>query len=56
MPRYHFVVRTPDHTHDDPDGMDFPNLEAANATSPARKAAPWQERAGRVRSRNDMVN
>jgi hypothetical protein len=29
MPRYHFVVRTPDHTHDDPDGMDFPNLEAA---------------------------
>jgi len=29
MPRYHFVVRTADHTHDDPDGMHLPNHEAA---------------------------
>ena len=29
MPRYHFVVRAPDHTHDDPDGMHLPNHEAA---------------------------
>ena len=29
MPRYHFVVRAPDHTHDDPDGMNLPNHEAA---------------------------
>jgi hypothetical protein len=29
MPRYHFVVRTGNHTHDDPDGLDLPNHEAA---------------------------
>ena len=29
MPRYHFVVRAPDHTHDDPDGTHFPTHEAA---------------------------
>jgi hypothetical protein len=29
MPRFHFVVRAPDHTHDDPDGTHFPNHEAA---------------------------
>jgi uncharacterized protein DUF6894 len=29
MPRFHFVVRAPDQTHDDPDGMEFPNHEAA---------------------------
>jgi len=29
MPRYHFVVRAPDHTHDDPDGVHLPNHEAA---------------------------
>jgi hypothetical protein len=29
MPRYHFVVRAPDHTHDDPLGTHFPNHEAA---------------------------
>ena len=28
-PRYHFVVRALDHTHDDPDGMHLPNHEAA---------------------------
>ena len=30
MPRYHFVVRAPDHTTlDDPDGMHLPSHEAA---------------------------
>jgi hypothetical protein len=29
MPRYHFVVRAPDNTHDDQDGMHFQNHEAA---------------------------
>jgi hypothetical protein len=29
VPRYHFVVRAPDHTLDDPDGIDFPNHQAA---------------------------
>jgi len=29
MPRYHFVVRAPDHTHDDPDGVDLPSQDAA---------------------------
>jgi hypothetical protein len=29
MPRYHFVVCEPDHTHDDPDGMHLPNPDAA---------------------------
>ena len=29
MPRYHFVVRAPDHTHDDPNGTHFPHHEAA---------------------------
>jgi hypothetical protein len=29
MPRYHFVVRAPDHTHDDPDGTHFPNHDTA---------------------------
>jgi hypothetical protein len=29
MPRYHFVVREPDYTHDDPDGEHLPNQEAA---------------------------
>jgi len=29
MPCYHFVVRAPDHTHDDPDGTHFPTHEAA---------------------------
>jgi len=29
MPRFHFVVREPDHTHDDPEGTHFPNHEAA---------------------------
>ena len=29
MPRYHFVVCEPDHTHDDPDGMPLPNYDAA---------------------------
>jgi len=31
MARYNFVVRAPDHTHDDPDGMHLPSLEAARA-------------------------
>ena len=29
MPRYHFVVRAPDHTHDDPDGTHFPTPQIA---------------------------
>jgi len=29
MPYYHFVVRAPDYTYDDPDGTHFPNHEAA---------------------------
>ena len=29
MPRYHFVVRFPDHVYDDPDGVHLPNHEAA---------------------------
>ena len=29
MPRYHFVVRAHDHTHNDLDGTHFPNHEAA---------------------------
>jgi hypothetical protein len=29
MPLYHFVVRAPDHTHDDPDGMHLPSHDAA---------------------------
>ena len=29
MPRYHFLVCEPDHTHDDPDGMHLPNHDAA---------------------------
>ena len=29
MPRYHFVVREPDFTHDDPDGVHLPNDDAA---------------------------
>jgi len=29
MPRYHFVVSAPEHTHDDSDGAQFPNHEAA---------------------------
>jgi uncharacterized protein DUF6894 len=29
MPRYHFVVREPDFTHDDPDGEDLPDDDAA---------------------------
>ena len=29
MPRYHFVVREPDHTHDDQDGVHLPNHDAA---------------------------
>jgi hypothetical protein len=29
MPHYHFVVREPDYTLDDPDGMHLPNHEAA---------------------------
>jgi hypothetical protein len=29
MPRYHFVVQGPDHTHDDPDGVHLPNDDAA---------------------------
>jgi hypothetical protein len=29
MPLFHFVVRAPDHTHDDPDGTHFPNHDAA---------------------------
>jgi hypothetical protein len=29
LPRYHFVVRAPDHMHDDPEGTHFPNHEAA---------------------------
>jgi hypothetical protein len=29
MPRYHFLVSAPDHTHDDPDGTHFPTHEAA---------------------------
>jgi hypothetical protein len=29
MPRYHFVVRFPDHVYDDPDGAHLPNHEAA---------------------------
>jgi hypothetical protein len=29
MPRYHFVVRAPDHTYDDPDGTHLPNHDAA---------------------------
>jgi hypothetical protein len=29
MPRYHFVVREPDHTHDDPDGVHLPNHNVA---------------------------
>jgi hypothetical protein len=26
MPYYHFVVRGPDYTYDDPDGTHFPNM------------------------------
>jgi hypothetical protein len=29
MPRYHFVVHAPDHSHDDPDGMILPGRDAA---------------------------
>ena len=29
MPRYHFVVCEPDHTHDDADGMHLPSHDAA---------------------------
>ena len=29
MPRFHFVVRSPDQTHDDHDGAHFPNRDAA---------------------------
>jgi len=29
MPRYHFVVRTPNDMLDDPDGMHLPNHDAA---------------------------
>ncbi|HEX8801138.1 MAG TPA: hypothetical protein VF772_21120 [Terriglobales bacterium] len=29
MARYHFVVCGPDHTHDDPDGMQLPTHDAA---------------------------
>ena len=29
MPRYHFVVRAPEHTYDDPDGVHLPNQDAA---------------------------
>ena len=29
MPRYHFVVHAPDHRHDDPEGVHFPDHEAA---------------------------
>jgi hypothetical protein len=29
MPRYHFVVRAPDQTHDDPEGTHLPNHDAA---------------------------
>jgi len=29
MPRHHFVVCEPDHTRDDPDGMQLPNHEVA---------------------------
>jgi hypothetical protein len=29
MPRYHFVIHAPDYEYDDPDGMHFPNHEAA---------------------------
>lgn len=29
MPRYHFVVRAPDRTHNDPTGTHFPNHDAA---------------------------
>jgi hypothetical protein len=29
MPRFHFVVRAPEHTLGDPDGMEFPNHQAA---------------------------
>jgi hypothetical protein len=29
MPRYHFVVRVSDHTHDDHEGVHLPNHEAA---------------------------
>jgi hypothetical protein len=29
MPRYHFVVREPDFTHDDPDGEHLPDDDAA---------------------------
>jgi hypothetical protein len=29
MPRYHFLVYGPDHTHDDPDGMQLPSHSAA---------------------------
>jgi len=29
MPRYHFVVREADHTHDDPEGVHLPNHDAA---------------------------
>jgi hypothetical protein len=29
MPRYHFVVREADYTHDDPDGVQLPSHDAA---------------------------
>jgi hypothetical protein len=29
MPRYHFIVHTDDHDHDDPDGMMLPGPGAA---------------------------
>jgi hypothetical protein len=29
MPLYHFVVREPDFTHDDPEGVDLPDDDAA---------------------------
>jgi hypothetical protein len=29
MPRYHFVVREQDFTHDDPDGVHLPSTDAA---------------------------
>jgi hypothetical protein len=29
MPRYHFVVRASDHTHDDPNGTHFPDHDSA---------------------------
>jgi hypothetical protein len=30
MPRYHFVVHAVDHTHDDPNGLILPGLDAAS--------------------------